>query len=503
MNTQRPEWNDANNALVGKGLSVVTLGYLRRYIVFYRELLSVKTSFHLNISDEVAQLFMQMKKILEQFSPNLASEFVDQQRRGMMDALGQSGSDYRWKIYSQIFSGNLTSINSDDLLEFLDLAQQFIEHSLRANKRSDQLYHTYNILNLSKNKASISHLKEMLEGQVSILSSGLLSGDESLALLQSLRKSALFREDQNTYILYPDKPQPGFLSKNSISMDQIGDLRLPAILAELQDKTLLVRDLDGMYHFGGQLHNAKDVYEALEILAKKPELTELVVAEKEKIAKLFEDVFHHAEFTGRSGKFFAYEGLGSVYWHMVSKLLLVVQETVLKYQFDSSSTGLIEKYEDIRAGLGLYKSPAEFGAFPTDPYSHTPKGQGAKQPGMTGLVKEEVIARMAEVGLVIKNGCLAFNALLFDPSELLSEAKMIQYQDVNDISQQIQLPAGSLAFTCCGVPIVIQMANHSGIEVFLNDGKTETIEGDCLDEINSQHIFKRDGIVHHLWMKLS
>ena len=37
MNTQRPEWNDANNALVGKGLSVVTLCYLRRYIVFFRD----------------------------------------------------------------------------------------------------------------------------------------------------------------------------------------------------------------------------------------------------------------------------------------------------------------------------------------------------------------------------------------------------------------------------------------------------------------------------------
>ncbi len=291
MNTQRPEWNDANNALVGKGLSVVTLGYLRRYIVFCRELLCEKTSLNLNISEEVALLFMQMKKILEQFSPNLVSEFVDKQRRAMMDALGRSGSDYRWKIYSQNFSGNLSSISSNDLLEFLDLAQQFIEHSLRANKRSDQLYHTYNILNLSKNNASISHLKEMLEGQVSILSSGLLSGDESLALLQSLRKSALFREDQNTYILYPDKPQPGFLSKNSISKEQIGDLRLPAILAEMQDKTLLVRDLDGMYHFGGQLHNAKDVYEALEKLANKPELRELVVAEREKIAELFEDVF--------------------------------------------------------------------------------------------------------------------------------------------------------------------------------------------------------------------
>ena len=43
MNTQRPEWNDANNALVGKGLSVVTLGYLRRYIAFCRDLLSQKT----------------------------------------------------------------------------------------------------------------------------------------------------------------------------------------------------------------------------------------------------------------------------------------------------------------------------------------------------------------------------------------------------------------------------------------------------------------------------
>ncbi|MDO9087468.1 MAG: hypothetical protein Q7U53_14765 [Anaerolineaceae bacterium] len=503
MNTQRPEWNDANNALVGKGLSVVTLGYLRRYIVFCRELLSKKTPFNLHISEEVVLLFILMKKIFEQFYPNLASEFDDKQRRAMMDALGQAGSDYRWKIYSKNFSGIMTSISSDDFFEFLNLAQQFIEHSLRANKRSDQLYHTYNILHVEENSASINNLKEMLEGQVSILSSGLLSGDESLALLQSLRMSALYRADQNTYILYPDKPQPGFLSKNTISMEQIGNMRLPAILAEMQDKTLLVRDLDGMYHFGGQLRNAKDVYAALENLAKQPELTELIVSEREKIAALFEDVFHHAEFTGRSGKFFAYEGLGSVYWHMVSKLLLAVQEVALRYPQGSFSGGLIEKYEDIRAGLGLYKSPAEFGAFPTDPYSHTPKGRGAKQPGMTGVVKEEIITRQAEVGLVIKNGCLTFNSLLFDPSELFMEAKTIHYQDVNDKSQQIQIPPGCLVFTFCGVPIVVQLANKSGIEVFLNDSKKQTIEGDCLDEINSQHIFRRDGNVHHLWVNLS
>jgi hypothetical protein len=40
MNTQRPEWNDANNALAGYGASMVTLCYARRYVTVYvRELL--------------------------------------------------------------------------------------------------------------------------------------------------------------------------------------------------------------------------------------------------------------------------------------------------------------------------------------------------------------------------------------------------------------------------------------------------------------------------------
>ena len=40
MNTQRPEWNDANNALVGNGLSMVTLLYLRRYLHHLRSLVA-------------------------------------------------------------------------------------------------------------------------------------------------------------------------------------------------------------------------------------------------------------------------------------------------------------------------------------------------------------------------------------------------------------------------------------------------------------------------------
>ena len=86
-----------------------------------------------------------------------------------------------------------------------------------------------------------------------------------------------------------------------------------------------------------------------------------------------------------------YEGLGSIYWHMVSKLLLAVQENIFKAQKlgdKENAAKLIESYYKVRSGLGYNKTPELYGAFPFDPYSHTPSGQGAKQPGMTGQVKE-------------------------------------------------------------------------------------------------------------------
>ena len=40
------------------------------------------------------------------------------------------------------------------------------------------------------------------------------------------------------------------------------------------------------------------------------------------LLETFEDIFNHKSFTGRSGTFYGYEGLGSIYWHMVSKLVI-------------------------------------------------------------------------------------------------------------------------------------------------------------------------------------
>ncbi|NMC54178.1 MAG: hypothetical protein GYA48_11140 [Chloroflexi bacterium] len=338
----------------------------------------------------------------------------------------------------------------------------------------------------------------MLEGQVSILSSGLLSAEESVALLQSLRNGPLYCPDRHTYFLYPDRVLPSFLEKNRFTENQIPDLRLPEALTKAQDRTLLIRDMEGAYHFSGNIRNGKDIQRALEGLARQPQYAHLVSEEGQMIADLFESIFKHSEFTGRSGTFFAYEGLSSLYWHMVSKLLLAAQETALKFQNSPMASSLRDKYYDIRAGLGFNKSPADFGAFPTDPYSHTPKGQGARQPGMTGVVKEELLARWVEVGLTIKDGCLHFNPFLVNAKEFIPEGSRFAYMDIHEEQKQIDLPVGSLAFTICQVPVLVKLADHDQIVVQFRDGSQESVYANKLDVKRSSHIFNRDGVVNQL-----
>ena len=498
MNTQRPEWNDANNALVGKGLSVVTLGYLRRYIAFFRDLLGQNAAAVLPISAEVQALFSGISNVLSQFRGVLSGPFNDGQRRAMMDGLGQAGGHFRAAVYASGLSGNVTQVPVEELRAFLDLAQRHVEHALRANKRSDGLYHAYNIVHLSDGRASIGHLTEMLEGQVAILSSGLLSGDESVALLDCLRHGPLYRADQHTYILYPDRALPGLLERNTMTPAQVSDLALVAALVEADERSLFVRDDEGMYHFSGHIRNVKGVTQALDALKRQPRYAALVEAESAKIEALFETVFRHSEFTGRSGTFFAYEGLGSVYWHMVSKLLLAVQETAQRARNFAAAASLRAHYANIRLGLSFNKTPDAYGAFPTDPYSHTPKVQGAKQPGMTGMVKEEILTRKAELGYTVVEGALTFDFLLLNQAEFVSAPATFSGLAVDGKLARLELKPGSLAYSICQVPVILTASGEACIHVHLADSSERRISGHALDAATSRHLFERDGVIDHL-----
>jgi len=497
MNTQRPEWNDANNALVGNGVSMVTLYYLNRFFNFFEELLESSSTQEVEVSNEILQFF---DKVLNTFEKNkglLLSSINNTNKKMILDALGEAGCEFRMQIYNHAFSGRKTTLSFDKLKRFVSLSKSYLEHSIQANKRSDNLYHAYNLMTVNNdNSISISYLSEMLEGQVAVLSSGYLDGKETLNVLNALKESKLFRKDQYSYLLYPFKELKGFLDRNTISEDAVLSSKLFQEMLKDNVVQIIERDVNGAYHFNGNFKNANDVAEALEKLSGT-KYNDLLASDTPKILQAFEDVFNHKAFTGRSGTFYGYEGLGSIYWHMVSKLLLAVQESCLQAisnREDEIMIGhLLEHFYEINEGIGVHKSPELYGAFPTDPYSHTPGGKGAQQPGMTGQVKEDVITRFGELGVFVKQGELYFNPCLLRKEEFLSKETSFEYLSLFRGSQSITIPSNSLAFTYCQVPIIYHISDKDHLEIIFKDGTSSKIDALVIDRITSEKIFKRTG----------
>lgn len=504
MNTQRPEWNDANNALVGNGVSMVTLYYLRRFMKWFESVLENTSLDSLKISNEMVEFYHAIRETLVAHQEALKGKMNDEQRKNIMDALGQAASDYRNHIYQNGFWGKKRSISVDGLKLFTKVTLDFLEHSIEANERQDHLFHAYNLISIHQDNVQISHLSEMLEGQVAVLSSKYLDAKKALQVLNALKSSALFRPDQYSYLLYPNKELPGFLQRNNISETDILSSDLLTKLLEDKNTQIVLKDVKGGYHFNGNFKNAGDLEIALHGLS--PTYKALLEKDYKLVLTIFEKVFHHKAFTGRSGTFYAYEGLGSIYWHMVSKLLLAVMECCLKAieegQDDVTIGKLLEHYYEIQAGIGVHKSPQLYGAFPTDPYSHTPWHKGAQQPGMTGQVKEDLLARMGEMGIQVKSGKIHFKPELLRVVDFLNSEQNIAYFDVHGQLHTIQLQEQSLFFTYVQVPVIYQIANSNQIIVKSKGVQKITTDRFLTNEI-SEKIFGRTGEIESITVLLT
>jgi len=502
LNTQRPEWNDANNALVGFGVSMVTLYYMRRFQLFFLDLVDNSGIDKYEISEEIYVLFNSIKYTFAANKDKLQSPVSDLERRKIMDELGSAGSTYRNSVYNNGFSGIKKELSSMDLTDFITLSMDYIDHSIKANKRDDHLYHSYNLMKIEKDgSVSIRYLYEMLEGQVAVLSSRYLGGQESLELLSALKASSLYREDQNSYILYPNRTLSRFMEKNNISSEDLKKSLLFQRLISDENKDIIVLDVEGGAHFSGNMRNGDVLKEAMEGL-KSQAYSDFPEQEWQFISDVYEKIFDHQSFTGRSGTFYKFEGLGSIYWHMVSKLLLAVQETFYSFidnNDDEVIAGkLIECYYDIRAGIGLNKTPDNYGAFPMDPYSHTPIHLGAQQPGMTGQVKEDVLSRFGELGIGVRNGSISFYPVLLRREEFLTEASNFNYYSIEAKAQSIDIQPNCLAFTFIQVPVVYHISDEEHIVVTKAGNEKQTIIGQTLDEKTSASIFTRYGEVQQI-----
>ncbi|TVR36775.1 MAG: hypothetical protein EA388_02835 [Nitriliruptor sp.] len=474
MNTQRPEWNDANNALAGYGLSMVTLYQLERYLRFLADVLTEGRDDPLTLSTPVARWLDSVLGALLDHEPE-AAVGDPSTRRALLDALGAAGTAHREGLEAG-FETTPTEVELERIDHLIAVARDHLRATIRAARRPDGLYHTYNLVSFPNGgEATVEHLPLMLEGQVAVLGTDKLDAAEVADVVDAMFDAPLYRRDQRSFMLYPVPDRPGFLDRNTIPAELVAMYPLLDKLAS-GSGSVVQRDAEGGLHFAPELPNA-------EVLASALEDTGLADEDRAAVQEVYEQLFHHHAFPGRSGAMHGYEGIGSIYWHMVAKLLLAVQERVIEVEHDGDQAvvdRLTAAYRRIRDGLGFRKDPVTYGAFPTDCYSHTPAHAGAQQPGMTGQVKEEVLTRAGELGVRVRAGRLSLAPPLLPAAEL--------WTDLDD-------GVRGYAFNVCAVPVRVVQADEDVVEVSTRDGSVRRRAGRALTTEETGAVLDRDGSI--------
>ncbi len=459
LNTQRPEWNDANNALAGWGCSLVTLYHLHKYLKFLRDHYRLSSIDRYSLSNEIAEWLKETHEVLSLRNNDQNST----DRYKMMYALGQSACNYRAHLYQNgLQKASSVPVSATFLEAFCTRASETIQSTLVDALTEDGLVHSYTMIHpRSDETVDVETLQLMLEGQVAALASDNLCTSEAIQLLSALRGSPLYSQLQGAYLLYADKTLPSFSQRNQMTTNDL--VRLPVVrkLIHQGDLRLMKRSPSGQFHFNPDIVNRPVLEDTLDMLIS--EGTKISDRDRFRILALYEKTFNHSSFTGRSGRFFKYEGLGCVYWHMVSKLLLAVQGAFWKAidtdAPERSWKTLARHYYEIRHSLGGSQTPAKYGAFPQDAYSHTPKWGGAHQPGLTGQVKEDIICRWGELGIRVKDGILSLHPALLQKNEFLQKNEDFTWVNIDKTLESIHLHKGQIAFTYCQVLFVYHLCD--------------------------------------------
>ncbi|RMD76079.1 MAG: hypothetical protein D6820_13365, partial [Lentisphaerae bacterium] len=143
MNTQRPEWNDANNALAGYGLSLVTLYQLLPFVAFIRRILECGPG-ELRFYKSLKSWLLSCNNILSDWEKRiLRHRLTSQERLQFMKAMAQAAAAYREKVYAD-GPGETDRIEREDLIAFCNRLEALLRTTMDRNARPDGLHHSYN-----------------------------------------------------------------------------------------------------------------------------------------------------------------------------------------------------------------------------------------------------------------------------------------------------------------------------------------------------------------------
>ena len=112
---------------------------------------------------------------------------------------------------------------------------------------------------------------------------------------------------------------------------------------------------------------------------------------------------------------------------------------------------------------------------------------------MTGQVKEDIIARWGELGLLVREGSIRFHPILLRGEEFLSRPQEFFYEDLEGEKRSVLLEKGSLAFTYCQLPVIYHRSEEQKIVLHFQDGSEQQVKGHIIGQELSTRIFDRNG----------
>jgi hypothetical protein len=126
---------------------------------------------------------------------------------------------------------------------------------------------------------------------------------------------------------------------------------------------------------------------------------------------------------------------------------------------------------------------------------------------MTGQVKEDIISRFIELGVTVAAGSITFAPRLLRSKEFNPEATRFTWFAHTGTWEEIDVPARSLAFTYCGVPVVYtRVDGESGAgELRTDDGTVEQLAwngGVTLSRDRSSQMFSRSVHLKQISIKI-
>jgi hypothetical protein len=110
---------------------------------------------------------------------------------------------------------------------------------------------------------------------------------------------------------------------------------------------------------------------------------------------------------------------------------------------------------------------------------------------MTGQVKEDILSRFLQLGLIVQNGEIHFYPVLLKREEFLAAPGQFEYTDIEGNQIKIKLEKNSLAFTYCQIPVIYNISNSARLVLYAKDGSSLDSKDLNIDRKTSSKIFGR------------